>query len=310
MVRRTLAVAMAVAATLMLTGLPASAITTGQPDNHEHPFVGELLFYVPDEVDPRFNDPGAWFTCTGTMLSPTVIVTAGHCTYGVGDNGESTTDGGGDGSGGTDVWFTNLEQADFDGLPPSVDYAPNNNEQRYHDWVDWLNSNPNWHRGTAHPHPEFSSGPFYVHDAGVVVLNDALTVGEYGRIPHLDLLNRYAGDAHHLFEVVGYGLTESGPFTSEGGDVRLKALVKLNTLKSSPKDTFILLSNNPGTPHPGGTCFGDSGGPTFKNTHSDLVVAVTSFGQGQNPNCTGVGGAYRLDQPDDLAFLAGFGITP
>jgi hypothetical protein len=37
---------------------------------------------------------------------------------------------------------------------------------------------------------------------------------------------------------------------------------------------------------------------------------VTSFGQGQNLNCTGVGGAYRLDQPDDLAFLASFGITP
>jgi hypothetical protein len=37
-------------------------------------------------------------------------------------------------------------------------------------------------------------------------------------------------------------------------------------------------------------------------------VAVTSFGY--SPNCTGVGGAYRLDQPDDLAFLAGFGITP
>jgi hypothetical protein len=25
---------------------------------------------------------------------------------------------------------------------------------------------------------------------------------------------------------------------------------------------------------------------------------------------TGVGGAYRLDQPDDLAFLAEHGITP
>jgi hypothetical protein len=35
---------------------------------------------------------------------------------------------------------------------------------------------------------------------------------------------------------------------------------------------------------------------------------VTSFGY--SPNCTGVGGAYRLDQPDDLAFLASHGITP
>ena len=39
-----------------------------------------------------------------------------------------------------------------------------------------------------------------------------------------------------------------------------------------------------------------------------LVVALTSFGY--SPNCTGVGGAYRLDQPDDLAFLAAHGIVP
>ena len=35
---------------------------------------------------------------------------------------------------------------------------------------------------------------------------------------------------------------------------------------------------------------------------------MTSWGQ--SPNCGGKGGAYRLDQPDDQAFLAGFGITP
>jgi hypothetical protein len=35
---------------------------------------------------------------------------------------------------------------------------------------------------------------------------------------------------------------------------------------------------------------------------------VTSFGL--SPNCTGIGGAYRLDQPDDLEFLADHGITP
>jgi len=62
-----------------------------------------------------------------------------------------------------------------------------------------------------------------------------------------------------------------------------------------------------GNPHKGGTCFGDSGGPTFDDTDSNLVVAVTSFGF--SSTCC-VGGAYRLDQPDDLAFLAGFGINP
>jgi hypothetical protein len=85
----------------------------------------------------------------------------------------------------------------------------------------------------------------------------------------------------------------------------MKAEPRLLNLVSNPKDTYIQLSNNP---HTGGTCFGDSGGPTFDTTDSFLLVAVTSFGY--SPNCTGVGGAYRLDQPDDLAFLADHGITP
>jgi hypothetical protein len=32
-------------------------------------------------------------------------------------------------------------------------------------------------------------------------------------------IGRYTGQPKHLFEVVGYGLTKSGPFTEEGGDV-------------------------------------------------------------------------------------------
>jgi hypothetical protein len=308
MVKKVTSVAIASIAALVLWGVPASAITTGQPDAGEHPYVGELIFYDADYIDSRFDDPGGWFSCSATMLSSTVIVTAGHCTYGVGLNGESTTTGSGDGSGGNDIWFDNSEHAHFDGFPASSDYDRDENQQRYEDRAAFLNSSPFWHRGTSYPHPEFADGPFYVHDAGVVVLNGSLSVGTYGDIPTLDYLDRYAGAPHHLFEVVGYGLTKSGPFIEEGGDIRLKGIVKLNTLKSSPPDTFVLLSNNKGKPHQGGTCFGDSGGPTFDDTNSNLVVAVTSFGF--SSTCSGVGGAYRLDQPDDLAFLASFGVTP
>jgi hypothetical protein len=308
MARRLIPVAIVATVAMLLYGLPASAITTGVPDAREHPYVGQLLFYDADYVDSRFNDPGGWFSCSATMLTPTVIVTAGHCTYGVGHNGVSTTTGSGDGSGGNDIWFDNSEHAHFKGFPASVDYGPGQNQQRYEDRAAYLNSSPFWHRGRAYPHPEFADAPFYVHDAGVVVLNQRLTVGEYGAIPKLDYLNRYQGDAGHRFEVVGYGLTKSGPHTEEGGDSRLKGIVKLNSLHSQPPDTYIKLSNNKGATTQGGTCFGDSGGPTFDNTNSNLVVAVTSFGM--NSNCTGIGGAYRLDQPDDLAFLKRFGVTP
>ena len=55
--RRSLFVAALIAALTLV--VPASAITNGEPDNGEHPYVGQLIFYVPDAESALFNDPGA-----------------------------------------------------------------------------------------------------------------------------------------------------------------------------------------------------------------------------------------------------------
>src|SRR5215217_8430790 len=70
---------LAVIAAFMAVATPAQAIIDGVPDEGAHPYVGEVVLYVPSEDDPRFDDPGFWSTCTGTLVSPTVVVTAGHC---------------------------------------------------------------------------------------------------------------------------------------------------------------------------------------------------------------------------------------
>src|SRR4029450_8577377 len=85
------------------------AMKRGVRDDGAHPYVGELLFYDPTAVDPRFDDPGGWFTCSGTLVSPTIVVTAGHCTFGTGLNGEPTASG----SGGNDVWISFAEEPDY-----------------------------------------------------------------------------------------------------------------------------------------------------------------------------------------------------
>jgi hypothetical protein len=280
---------------LAISVAPAAAVTTGQPDNEEHPYVGQLLFYDPSAIDSRFTDPGSWYNCSGTLLNSTIVVTAGHCTYGIGH-------------GGTDIWIHFGEAANYEGFPLSGPYIPDRNGQRYIDRAAWLNDPANgWHRGTAHPHPDYDDNAFYLHDAGVVVLDTPVTMPKYGQVAGEGYLEKYRSTPRNeqRFEVVGYGLTKVLPIRVEGEDQRLKAEPKLDSLNGNPRNTYIILSNNKKT---GGTCFGDSGGPTFDNTTSNLVVAVTSFGV--SPNCTGIGGAYRLDQPDDLAFLATFGVTP
>jgi hypothetical protein len=294
---------------LLAVSPPAWAITNGVPDNGEHPYVGQLLFYVPDAVDPRFDDPGAWFNCTGTLVSSTIVVTAGHCTYAVGLEGASTTAGGGDGNGGTDVWINFSEAPDYSILPPSSTFVPDDNAGRYEAWSEALDESPEWLEATAYSHPEYDDAQFFLHDLGVLVLDAPRTSPTYGELPALGLLDTLVRDQTLRYTPVGYGLEESGPHTALGGDTRRKAttkLVNLNGVFGAGKGVAAKFSANLGSNNTGGTCFGDSGGPIFLQG-TTTIVAVTSFGI--SSTCTGSTGGYRLDQPDDLAWLATFGVS-
>jgi hypothetical protein len=74
-VRTPLLAASALAAAL-ITAAPAGAITYGVPDGNRHPEVGALL------AQQAYSD-GTWTTCSGTLISPTVFLTAAHCDEGV-----------------------------------------------------------------------------------------------------------------------------------------------------------------------------------------------------------------------------------
>ena len=289
---------------LIAVASPAQAIKGGVPDDGAHPYVGQLLFYDPTAIDPRFDDPGGWFNCSGTLVSPTVVVTAGHCTFGTGTDGEPTASG----SGGNDVWISFAEEPDYSILPPSTDFVPDDNAGRYDAWSAALNASDEWIRATAYPHPEYDDAAFFQHDLGVLVLSEPVTLPEYGQLPTPGLLDTlYEEDKHQPYTAVGYGLEASGPKFSFGGDTRRRAelqLVNLNGVLGAGKGTSAKFSSNANT---GGTCFGDSGGPIFISGTTTLV-AVVSFGT--SSTCSGTSGAYRIDQADDLEFLATFGVTP
>jgi V8-like Glu-specific endopeptidase len=73
---RTLIALAATAATLVVAA-PAAAITNGTPDGNRHPNVGGLV------AATQYSD-GTWIYCSGTLISPTVFLTAAHC----GEEGE------------------------------------------------------------------------------------------------------------------------------------------------------------------------------------------------------------------------------
>src|SRR5918912_3922642 len=61
------------AVVLCAAALTALAITYGQPDGNRHPEVGALVGTF---------DSGTYPYCSGTLISPTVFLTAAHCNIG------------------------------------------------------------------------------------------------------------------------------------------------------------------------------------------------------------------------------------
>ena len=73
--RRRLLPAAVLLLALLLPAVPAWAITNGAADGGAHPNVGGLVSAT------QYSD-GTWIYCSGTLISPTVFLTAAHCAEG------------------------------------------------------------------------------------------------------------------------------------------------------------------------------------------------------------------------------------
>jgi hypothetical protein len=251
---------------LLAIGSPALAVTNGVPDGDGHPHVGLLIFDV-DGVP-------AW-RCSGTLISPTVMVTAGHCT---------------DGATAGRVWF----ESDVGAGRPGNGYP--------------VGGGTSIELTAIHTHPQYLPNAFYAYDVGVVILSEPVILDTYGVLPPLGALDGLAtrrGLQSQLFNPVGYGIQSIKPNLQRDlvrytGEVML---VDISGTNGIPRGTSVVFSNNPGQKATGGTCFGDSGGPVFWDG-SNVMAAVVSYGL--NQNCKGTSGGYRLDQLDDQNFINSF----
>lgn len=263
----------------------------GELDGNRHPHVG--LMVLQDATGaPQWR-------CTGTLLDSRHYLTAGHCT---------------DGSEGgvhVEIWFDEgpiLTDPTYltavrDGKSPAEACAL----VRQNDPAGSGYPCVGQASGTNYTHPEFYTASFVYHDLGLVVLDRDYVAAQYGKLPQLNAISDLAarvGVNRVTFTTVGYGLQESYPDAASWKNVAIKQRMVASPKLIQLHPEFMILSNNSST---GGTCFGDSGGPSFIG-NSHVVGGVTSFGK--TSTCAGKGGVYRVDRPDDLAWLATFGLRP
>ncbi|MBA2279887.1 MAG: trypsin-like serine protease [Acidimicrobiia bacterium] len=277
---------------------PAGAITYGEPDAGEHPYVGFMISFVPSE-------PG-WFSCSGTLLDEDTFLTAGHCVYGTGTDGEDLGT-----SGGTDVWVTFDDSDVLAGWPARTPEI--SEEELYAQRRTWLEAN-GFVQGEAIPHPDYDdfSGFPENFDVGVVELSepvvpvDANGDAAYGELAPIGTVETMVGATGRgrndaLVETVGYGIqsVQPNPMNVESRYKSTSRIVE-NRGNAASSGNLHTLNNPSAQGGRGGSCSGDSGGPVFVNNTND-VVAVVSYGF--SGTCHGADYSWRVDTADAYEFL-------
>jgi hypothetical protein len=246
---------------------PAGAITFGQLDGNRHPNVGALFA----DWDPEV--PGPDLLCSGTLISPTVFLTASHCTEFLPSVGVAPGD----------VFVS------FDPKPADSDGAFIPGSQR----LD----------GTAHTHPQYGSGGD-PHDIAVITLDSPYLGAAPATLPTLNELSRKSLVGQR-FTAVGYGtvrqIKQTGPNALFFDGARRFVTQGFTTLTK----VWLKLSMNPSIGS-GGTCYGDSGGPHFLGAgqnETNKVVSITITG---DTPCRSTDVTYRTDTASARAFLDDF----
>ncbi len=241
----------------------AYAVTYGEPDGTDHPYVALMIFDI--DGQPAYR-------CSGTLLAPTIMVTSAFCAEGA--------------SGGR-AWFD-----------PVVDdlYYP-------------FGGGTSVEFAELYLHPDYQGSDADMHEIAVVILSESVeTGGTYAMLPPIGILDELAimrgSPADRTFDVVGYGLQSIKPVLQDdreryAGEVLLLSVERVTGVPAGMWATF---TNSPSRIASGGTCFGDSGGPTL--WEGNFVVGLHTFQL--NSNCKGIDLVYRLDTVSAQTFISQF----
>ena len=242
---------------------PAAAITNGAPDGDTHPYVGLVLT----------RDANGFSRCTGTLVSSTLLVTAGHCTDGITEP--------------VQVWF------EPGPIEPDPAYMNDGKCAGVHGYPCEGDAS-----GSAHTYPGYDPANPVTADVGVVVLDTPVGEGPYAQLPEQDQLDALVKGQE--FTAVGYGQQRSSNNGKQDVAIRQRMVShpKLAKIDEKPVGDYgFLTTQNAST---GGVCLGDSGGPMFLGATTVLAGVVSYV---TNDTCTGSAGSFRLDRAGPLTWL-------
>jgi hypothetical protein len=263
--RLLVAVVASIAVLFGLTG-PASAITGNFVPDNEHEYVGLIVFY--DETGEFVQ------RCTGSLISPTVFLTAGHCV--------TIDDATGELAASARIYFEQDAGADYD---PVTD-TPATSGYPYTGGVTASTFYAFDYQGITVPATN--------NDVGLAVLDQPYQLDTYGSLAAPGTLEEYGTGPRARVTVSGYGVSyvNGNPAATLSYRSRLMVNSWIIGTGGVANGINVQLSSAPGRGG-GGTCFGDSGGPTLLYG-TDTIVAVTSFGMSRNV-CGGTEFNFRVD---------------
>ena len=293
--KKLLTLAAGLVATLALMVTPAGAITGNYVEDYEHPFVGLIAFYAHDKDG---NEIFLW-RCSGSLISPTVFITAGHCTDQLENPlvpcveerwAECEPEL-------ARIWF---RQDAGDNYDPATQFDP---DTGYPDTC--ITDNPERAddicvtASTLYDYGFDNFAGFPNHkDLGIAILDKPVELEEYGVLPSVGYVDTLGKKARITSS--GYGVSDWDPRLVSFRE-RLMAHSYIVHLHNAITSGFGIQSTANPAQGKGGTCNGDSGGPVFQY-NTNIILAVTSWGW--NGQCKGLDFSYRLDQADVLAWIA------
>jgi hypothetical protein len=134
-------------------------------------------------------------------------------------------------------------------------------------------------------------------DVGMLILDSPIVLDEYASIAAAGTVDGLPVGTEITYS--GYGVSGEKPSVTSLRQRLMATGFIVSTHNANTAGFNIQLSTNPGAGR-GGACFGDSGGPILYDD-TDVILGVNSFVI--NGQCAGVGFAYRVDQPEVIAWI-------